>query len=169
MPHTRKKKKNINHFTGIKHNDIIIDSPEEASHIFNDYFVNIASNLIEQPDENCTLNIVENNPNSMFISAVTENEILEIINNLKNKTSAGEDNISNFLIKKIKHYIVKPITFIIYQSFLTGCFPNLLKVAIVKPIFKKGDSLLLENFRPISLLSSFSSFSKIFELAMCSV
>jgi len=42
-------------------------------------------------------------------------------------------------------------------------FPSLLKKAVVVPIFKKGNPELVENYRPIALLSI---FSKIFEKAM---
>jgi len=46
--------------------------------------------------------------------------------------------------------------------FQLGSFPNNLKVAKVVPVFKSGDKTLqvLNNYRPISLLTS---FSKIFE------
>ena len=39
-------------------------------------------------------------------------------------------------------------------------FPNSLKIAEVVPVFKKGDSNLLTNYRPISIVSQ---ISKIFE------
>jgi len=38
----------------------------------------------------------------------------------------------------------------------TGVFPDRLKCDIVKPIFKKGNKQEISNYRPISLLTSFS-------------
>jgi Notch-like protein len=44
----------------------------------------------------------------------------------------------------------------------TGTFPSRLKYAEIKPIFKKGDKNKMVNFRPISLLTSFSkAFEKV--------
>ena len=42
----------------------------------------------------------------------------------------------------------------------TGEFPNDLKISRVKPLFKSGEASSFSNYRPISLLPS---FSKIFE------
>jgi hypothetical protein len=44
-----------------------------------------------------------------------------------------------------------------------GIFPDRLKIAVVKPLHKKGDKYNMTNYRPISLLPI---FSKVFEKAM---
>jgi fructose-1,6-bisphosphatase/inositol monophosphatase family enzyme len=42
-------------------------------------------------------------------------------------------------------------------------FPDRLKYAVVNPLFKKGDRSSIANYKPISMLSS---FSKVFEKVM---
>ena len=44
------------------------------------------------------------------------------------------------------------MTVLINQVFNTGILPERLKLAKVIPVFKKGDSKLINNYRPISLL-----------------
>ena len=51
----------------------------------------------------------------------------------------------------------------INSSFTEGSFLNILKIAQVCTVFKKGECDLRENYRPISLLSN---LSKLFERAM---
>ena len=38
----------------------------------------------------------------------------------------------------------------------TGCYKDKLKIASVKPLYKKGDKQAIENYRPISILPSVS-------------
>ena len=64
------------------------------------------------------------------------------------------------LLKALKANLCHPLTSIINMSFATGIYPDQLKTAKVIPIFKKGDKLLVSNYRPISLLSN---INKIFE------
>ena len=49
------------------------------------------------------------------------------------------------------------------MSFNQGVFPNILKIANVIHIHKKGDKLDCNNYRPISILSN---INKIFEKYM---
>lgn len=70
-------------------------------------------------------------------------------------------------VKTIIHGIVKPLTYICNQSFLTGIFPNSMKTAKVIPIYKNGDRHSFTNYRPISLLLQFSKIiEKLFVLRL---
>ena len=75
------------------------------------------------------------------------------------KASHGYDEISTELIKQCISYISSPLTYIC-NLISSGVVPTRLKFAEIKPLYKKGDMMDLTNYRPISLLSS---FSEIFE------
>jgi Notch-like protein len=75
------------------------------------------------------------------------------------KNSHGYDEITRILKFSI-YYISSPLTYICNRMLFSGIFPTRLKFSEVKPIFKKGDKNDTSNYRPISLLTS---FSKIFE------
>ena len=53
-------------------------------------------------------------------------------------------------------FYIEPLTYIINLSLMEGVFPSELKVAKVIPVFKGGDSSILSNYRPISVLTFFS-------------
>ena len=103
---------------------------------------------------------------SMYLIPVSEKEVIKIVAALPAKESAGFDNISLKVIKLVIPTIVKPLCLIINKSFILGKFPVWLKTAKITPIFKSGDKNDLANYRPISVISVLSSFSKIFEKCM---
>ena len=84
----------------------------------------------------------------------------KIIKSLKSKNTGGYDEISIRILKLRAPYIVFPLTCICNAILNTGIFPDRLKYAIIKPVFKKGDDQDITNYRPISL---FTSFSKVIE------
>jgi len=99
----------------------------------------------------------------MFASPVTGNEVENVINKLKGKSSAGFDEIPEVLVKRCSHYISKPLTHVFNLSFRFGIFPDLMKKAKISPLFKKGNKQDIQNYRPIAVLSV---FSKILEKIM---
>ena len=66
-------------------------------------------------------------------------------------------------LKSIAPSIINPLTLIINQSLTTGIFPTSLKIAKVIPLFKKDSHEIVDNYRPVSLLTS---LSKVFEKAV---
>ena len=58
---------------------------------------------------------------------------------------------------------IKTLTLIINQAFYNGVFPKELKMAKVIPVYKSGSTMELNNYRPISVLNT---FSKVFERLM---
>ena len=67
------------------------------------------------------------------------------------------------LVIKAANCISEILSEIINASFKDGIFPHEMKIAKVIPIFKQGSRELESNYRPISLLPT---FSKIIEKAM---
>ena len=84
---------------------------------------------------------------------VTDEDILTILNQLYNKYSSGKYDISNKILKYIKHKINKSLALVINQMLYTGIFHNALKTI---PLFKKGDVSNMPNYSPISLLPTIS-------------
>ena len=82
---------------------------------------------------------------------------------MKTKKASGPNSIATKILKLFKKEFSKPLSDIINLSFNQGVFPNLLKIANVTPIHKKGGKLDCNNYRPISLLSN---ISKIYEKCM---
>ena len=161
---TLNRKRNKSRFpSGFIINNRSIADHKEIADQFNIFFSNIGSNLshsIEIVDNTLDFTDYLNNPTEhrFNFNVITESETLSIINKLKSKNSSGKDEISNKLLKSIKDEIGKPLTIIINQSLRTGIFPDALKIAKVKPLYKKGDNFCLNNYRPISLLPTISNF-----------
>jgi Notch-like protein len=93
-----------------------------------------------------------------FNNASTK-KIERIIKSLKLKNSYGYDEISAKILN-VSAPFISSLNYICNKSIISGTFPTCLKYSIVKPLFKKGDKENMTNYRPISLLTS---FSKVFE------
>ena len=141
-----------------------ISDPKVIANNFNSFFSNVGPSLSNNIKCNTTKTVKSylkmTITSSFSFKTVSVSDVLKVIQELKNKTSYGHDNISTKILKSISHIIIDPLTLIINQSLTTGIFPCDLKIARVIPLFKKDDEHILDNYRPISLLTS---ISKVFE------
>ena len=78
--------------------------------------------------------------------------------------SPGADEINFNVIKHCFGELCGPLKYLFDLSLQSGVFPDLMKIAIVLPVFKTGDTADISNYCPISVLPC---FSKILERVMC--
>ena len=144
-----------NHFTTF---------PITISHKINTTNLSSTTSGNNQNNISFSLNHVYQNsfPTTKF-RCTTTREIEYIIRSLKLTNSCGYDEIPTKLLKLCSYYISSPLNYICNRALLTGVFPDRLKYATIRPLFKKGKKDDVNNYRPISILTS---FSKIFEKVM---
>ena len=148
------KKKSSNVPSKFSFGDEVVIDKNVISNKFNDYFTNIGRDLANKIPEQIInpLSYIQNDfVNTIVLNSVTENEVRNIVKSLKN-TSAGWDGIHSKIIKKAFSVISKPLTHVLNLSFMQGFFPDSMKLARVIPLFKSGNSMLISNYRPVSIL-----------------
>jgi hypothetical protein len=141
-------------------NGSTVSNESQIANHFNNFFANIGSLQAEKipaTNPNKFHEYLTNKPTSRFnFTSVDCNEIQNIIKHLKPKNSCGDDNLSLKLLKLISFPVSPALTVIFNQSLQNGIFPESLKLAKVIPLFKKNDPCIFDNYRPISLLPTFS-------------
>ncbi|XP_065678194.1 uncharacterized protein LOC136093171 [Hydra vulgaris] len=90
-------------------------------------------------------------------------DIIQKFADLNPYKSFGFDGLHPLILKICTKSFAIPLTKIFHESFNSGVVPNQWKLANISPIFKKkGDKLLAENYRPISLTSvAYKIFEKL--------
>ena len=133
-------------------------------------FCNVGSSLSKKLlPNNSLLSFSDYLPNSIANSfvceTITELEVYNAAVKFAAKSSAGPDVFSAKLILDVSSSIIPILCKIYNLSLESGIFPSELKISKVIPIFKKGERTEMGNYRPISLIKT---FSKIFEYIVAS-
>ena len=74
---------------------------------------------------------------------------------LKTNKSSDTNEINFNVIKHCFGELCGPLKYLFDSSLQSGVFPDLMKIAIVSPVFKTGDTADISNYRPISVLPCF--------------
>ena len=128
----------------------LVMSDSNKADLFNQFFQSV---FIQ--DDGKTLHQTPSPTPEMETFDISYVEILDAVFNSKDKISRTPDKIPMYFIKRIIGPILEPLLFL-FNSFLQFSFvPTQWKQARVIPVFKKGNRSKVENYRPISLTSSF--------------
>ena len=92
-----------------------------------------------------------------YFSKSEVSDILKETTALNNKKNGTFGNIPTKLLREVSDICAPALNDIWNNEIITEkSFPNNLKLADVKPVFKKEDSSLLKNYRPVSVLPAVS-------------
>ena len=148
---------------------------QDIADAFNNYFSSIIDKISKNNVNNKTNNekistfhyYLEQNyvhpPPSFVIKTFSTKEITSIIKALKTKKLSWVWWDFYQTIKISATYVCSQLTYICNKSILSGTFHDRMKFSIIKTIYKKGNKINPTNYRPISLLTS---FSMVFEKAL---
>lgn len=136
-----------------------LNEGSDIANELNRFFTSVAQDSISWDGKDAEYNH-KRVDRSFFFHPASSLELFRVIKGLKNNCTPGIDGISNITLKSIAFNIVDVLAYLINTSFEMGVFPNLLKHAVVIPLYKKGDRKTLTNYRPISILPA---ISKIYE------
>ena len=139
--------------------NIEVTNKKEIATGFNSFFANIGttiSDAIPQSTNAFTDYLTDNCQTNFFMNPPDEHEIINVTKNLKSSTSEGFDNLSMKIIKTTVYEVAVPLAHIFNQSFLIGTVPDNMNIAKIVPILKSGNTKILNNYRPISILPAFS-------------
>ena len=141
----------------------MISDPKQISQAFNEYFINTGReilNSINGPGANVIFYEFLTD-GSMYFKKTNCTELMTIVDELNKRSATGHDKISVKDILLLEDDLIPILVLLINKSFTEGIFPSVLKYSRVSPIHKGGGKTLLDNYRPISVVSA---FSKIIEL-----
>lgn len=137
----------------------VCSDPLKIANNLNSYFADIAAKTLGGQIQKTPKHLPKTTLPAYKLSILgktNHKEIEDIIMGLKTKTSSGIDEISSKILKYCCRSLTPPLVNIVNKSLEQGQFPSALKLAKVYPKHKSGCKREISNYRPISLISTFS-------------
>ena len=139
--------------------DIYFDNKGKAQ-AFNEFFISHSNINTEGASLPNTITAVQSELSQIVIQ---EQEILDLLKSIDISKSTGPDGISPRMLKEAASAIYPSLCRLVNLSLTTCKVPSEWKKAHVLPLHKKKEKDILDNYRPVSLLSC---VSKILERAV---
>ena len=134
----------------LKVNGNTLVSPLEKAEAFSEFFSSVYTSSFIGPLAECQ------HPVRFSMPPITVHVVAKAIKEIQPKVNTSPDTIPNIVYRNCCDSIVVPLAIIFQNSMINGEVPELWKRATVKPVFKKGNRSIIDNYRPVSLTCSSS-------------
>ena len=148
----RHKRKVLRPNNGILKDDVLLTDAQTISEEFANFFKSVYDPVFSTYDIPSSNSFTQ----TFSLSQCTESQVLAAICKLKTTKTLGPDQIPPYILKACSESLSAPLAFIFNLSLSSSIFPTDFKTSYVTPVPKKQNCNQIENFRPISILSSFS-------------
>ena len=151
------KIKSNEQITSLNINNQIETNPKTRSEAFNNFFFLTTTDTdnkiipTNKTHKDClNASIV----NSFFLTPINVEKVELLIKEMNTSKSVGPYSIPKNILKLSCSVLSKPLAKLINFSLSEGISPDLLKFSNAHALFKKGNNLDYNNYRPISLISN---------------
>ena len=136
-----------------------ISDKQQMSELFNKHFANIGPELTKElPTTNKSYKdfLGPRSDKTFYLFPLSEYQLRKFIGRMHPKKSCDVNEVSMFLLNYVKESISLPYTHIVNLSFKLGQMPDQTKISRTIIIHKGGQANLLDQYRGVSLINSFS-------------
>lgn len=159
-----KSKKDFNSLPKVmQHDNQTAERGEDICELLSAYFCSVFDPVNTNSASAPTVNAIPQSTYTVPMLRVSLDKLKEKFKELDISKGAGPDMIPPIFVRNCADELALPLFIIFNKSLQEGIFPDKWKTAHVVPIHKSGDSTNVRNYRPISILCT---FSKVFESLM---
>ena len=136
--------------------------PDEVTECFNDYFSGVGSKIANSVGEGNFKydEFMIKTTDTFHFQTIDTYTVFHMLLSISASKATGLDKIPAKILKIAAPVIAQSLTNLFNYSIQTEIFPTEWKVAKIIPLHKSGPKNIVDNYRPISILSA---ISKIFE------
>ena len=144
-------------------NGVQYTDPKSIATAQNCYFVSVGRTLTEKFNQSLnygSFNFTKLPSVTFKLQGISESFVFKKHSALKRNKAIGLHKISARLLKCASRSLTPSVTKLLNLSIRTFEFLNIWKCSKVSALFKSGDRTSLSNYRPISILPTFSKISE---------
>lgn len=147
------KKRHSNLPSVMKYGDVEASSSQDISDLFADFFSSVFEPF---SDSDGNLDVEGGVCTNNYLSSVSLSKanIEEALKSLNCSKGPGPDGIPPVFLNRCRESISLPLTLVFNNSLRSGVFPTRWKLSKTIPIHKGGQKDFVQNYRPITILST---------------